>query len=1152
MAVSAELQIIISAVNNAKAQITSLVKDLGGVTTGLNNINRTDVGKKQSEQLNNLGKSARSARSASDSMASFALKAGAVALAVKGLIALPEAYKSIDARLRIAADSQDDYNRSQKETTRIALTSRSSLEGVAGLYTKLKVNAGLASEDAAKLTEIIGKATQLDGGGAGADAAIFQLQQGLSSGTLRGEELYSVLEQTPSLAKALADGLGLSVDGLRALAAQGGLTAEVVKNSLFKMQGDIDSKFKQLPVTTGQAFENIKTQATLKLGSIDSQLGITQTIAEGMVAIADNIQPLLTIGLALGVVFVGLKAQALIAASGIFTLTGATAAYDAVLGVLLAPITLVVGAVAGLVALFTYAINETNALTETVAEPVTAFETLAAIFSLLGDVISNVFGMIAEGVGLLFDFGDSADTSGKQVEKSFLNQFGLVRRFFNFLINAVPAIGRLLITVGKSLGEGIMLYYKTLYNGTVAIFKDVQKVFSGDFSFTNSKKALSDAKKAGGEIASSFKEGYKDYRAIMDNDSVGDIIKAVNKRVNETRRNKPKTKTKTKISDTKAGKGNGTEAFGASDDDLKAIKSNLDAIIKDIKDTLTQASKAYEEAYKDNLIGIEDFYLARQTIVDKQADDEIQAQKDILAATQKARDKVANTSVTDKGAEKKRAKLADLDAEILKINENILGVEKERAISSVDIALNRERDLKSLRLEVAEIQLANDLISGIATSEQRADAIRIKNAELLKKAQQNEAQAPGATAAVQRKIEIEINQEVLNETEAKFNAVVTRLRNSQETVDIQRKNGILTETQAREKLVALNQEAATELDALIPKLEEAAKAIGPDAIAKVQGWKNEIAQTRTVIDETAVRINGSFKDAATTLFKDFVTGAKTAKEAVLDFASSFLASMAEIASQKLSENIFGGITGGSGGIGGFISGLFGTKPTGKTKGETPADPLYTADASAALPGLTDIADPTQPVLDNFFTSVKDGFNGLVDTGKGVFESIGGFLTKLFSSSGGAGGAGGGGGWGVLLQAGMSLLGFAEGGLISGAGTGTSDSIPIAASNGEFVTRASQTARWLPLLHAINSGSLDSVSPMKIPSRPYFAEGGLVDKASQAGNKTAGQQGSGGQNTRIVNVIDPAMAGEYLQSSAGEKVMMNFIGRNKSGIRSALG
>jgi hypothetical protein len=140
---------------------------------------------------------------------------------------------------------------------------------------------------------------------------------------------------------------------------------------------------------------------------------------------------------------------------------------------------------------------------------------------------------------------------------------------------------------------------------------------------------------------------------------------------------------------------------------------------------------------------------------------------------------------------------------------------------------------------------------------------------------------------------------------------------------------------------------------------------------------------------------------------------------------------------------------------------------------------------------------------------------------------------------GGGAAGGAGGLGALIS---SIFGFASGGYVSGPGTSTSDSIPARLSHGEYVVNARAVSRLgLSFLDAINGLS---AGPRVSGGRLAFAAGGLVpDSPAQA---------AAGQNIRIVNVIDPAMAADFLNSSAGERTVMNLIQRNAASMRNILG
>lgn len=143
-------------------------------------------------------------------------------------------------------------------------------------------------------------------------------------------------------------------------------------------------------------------------------------------------------------------------------------------------------------------------------------------------------------------------------------------------------------------------------------------------------------------------------------------------------------------------------------------------------------------------------------------------------------------------------------------------------------------------------------------------------------------------------------------------------------------------------------------------------------------------------------------------------------------------------------------------------------------------------------------------------------------------------TKIFKSLGGSFGFAEGG-----------LVKAATGGYITGPGTATSDSIPARLSNGEFVVRAAVVSQpgVLEWLHFLNSGGSRSVRRASSNSGRY-AEGGLVTPAAAAGGQ--------GQALRIVNVMDPAIAGDYLNSSAGEKVLLNVVQRNAGALRQILG
>ncbi|MCX8018692.1 MAG: tape measure protein, partial [Rhodocyclaceae bacterium] len=148
----------------------------------------------------------------------------------------------------------------------------------------------LSQQQLLSLTETIANAVTVSGASAQASqAALTQLSQGLASGVLRGEELNSILEQTPRLARALADGLGVGVGALRQLGEQGKLTADVVMQALQSQQQVLAAEVQTSVLTVGQAFTQLQNSATRMIGEIDRVTGSSSTMAGALQAASDSL-----------------------------------------------------------------------------------------------------------------------------------------------------------------------------------------------------------------------------------------------------------------------------------------------------------------------------------------------------------------------------------------------------------------------------------------------------------------------------------------------------------------------------------------------------------------------------------------------------------------------------------------------------------------------------------------------------------------------------------------------------------------------------------------------------------------------------------------------------------------------------------------------
>lgn len=202
--------------------------------------------------------------------ATFGLGAG-----VRAIASYIDAAKQLEAQLRLATRESGNFAQAQADVRRIAQQTRTGLEETASLYAVFQRNArelGITQEQAARATQTVSQAFQISGASAEeAAGGLRQFLQGVQSGTLRGEELNSVLENAPRLARLLADSLGVTIGQLRAMGAEGQLTADKLIRALTERRftDQLDAEFRELPVTFDQAMTQVRNSAIVAFGAFD-------------------------------------------------------------------------------------------------------------------------------------------------------------------------------------------------------------------------------------------------------------------------------------------------------------------------------------------------------------------------------------------------------------------------------------------------------------------------------------------------------------------------------------------------------------------------------------------------------------------------------------------------------------------------------------------------------------------------------------------------------------------------------------------------------------------------------------------------------------------------------------------------------------------
>lgn len=180
----------------------------------------------------------------------------------KEIVNVVDKYTSLQGRLKLVAKEGEDLAATQKTLFEISQATRNETGSTIDLYTRLARSTkdlNLNQQTLFKTTELINKAITISGATAQeSSAALFQLGQGLSAGALRGEELNSVMEQTPRLAQAIADGLGVTIAELRKMGSEGQLTSAAVIEALENQASVINKEFGSVPQTVGQAYQQLK------------------------------------------------------------------------------------------------------------------------------------------------------------------------------------------------------------------------------------------------------------------------------------------------------------------------------------------------------------------------------------------------------------------------------------------------------------------------------------------------------------------------------------------------------------------------------------------------------------------------------------------------------------------------------------------------------------------------------------------------------------------------------------------------------------------------------------------------------------------------------------------------------------------------------
>lgn len=478
-----------------------------------------------------------------------------IGLGIRELVQLADAFTNTQNRLKTVTDSMAELNLVTSELFRVANSTRNSFQSTAETFTRVALavrELGISQQQTVEFSESLNQAVILSGASAKeAQAGLIQLSQGLSSGALRGDELRSVLEQLPVVADVIAKSMGVVRGELRELGAEGKITAEIVLQAFKEAREELGVRFAETVPTIGQAFTVLRNNAIELQGEFDKATNISAILAEGIIALANNLEVLartvLTAGIALGIHFAVRGVGAAIAA--VNALTIAIAANP--LGALAVATTVAVSALIafsdeiavsedGLITLQDVGIATFQEIQD-IAEQVAGFlgpvfqEALSEIslaFASLGltyeDVLTGTKSFVNNYIGLYVGVGRVVSQIFDDIGESITENFGAFLRVgqlaTKLLINSITDAFRRLV-------NGATIALRLLGIEVKSLGKELEIAF--DIATLATELAIPDTvKRAGKRYQEAFLEGFNQDFVGGALDFLAPVFEAIGARAN--------------------------------------------------------------------------------------------------------------------------------------------------------------------------------------------------------------------------------------------------------------------------------------------------------------------------------------------------------------------------------------------------------------------------------------------------------------------------------------------------------------------------------------------------------------------------------------------------------------------------------------------
>lgn len=263
---SAKAQDLISSVVEQRRLVEGLKKDYDNVSSSIKNSQNS-----QDKFSNSINTSYSNGNKLLSTIKKVALAVGGIS-AIKGLLNLSDEMTNNKARLNLIVDDGGSVEALQNKIFVSAMNARASYQTTTDIITKLGLQAGKAfkgNDELIAFAEQLNKTFAISGTEAtGIESTMYNLTQALSTGVLRGQDLNAVFSNAPQIVQNIADYLNVPIGKIRDMAADGKISAQIVKNAMLKAADETNAKFNKMPMTWNQVFTKMKNIAIKALDPV--------------------------------------------------------------------------------------------------------------------------------------------------------------------------------------------------------------------------------------------------------------------------------------------------------------------------------------------------------------------------------------------------------------------------------------------------------------------------------------------------------------------------------------------------------------------------------------------------------------------------------------------------------------------------------------------------------------------------------------------------------------------------------------------------------------------------------------------------------------------------------------------------------------------